>query len=110
MLRYLKEKESVSIMLKGTQKRMVVLRTADSSLFETAYFILRDAPTSDPPTPQHSMLEEANRILESNLTARTASAAKKAARARRRRSFLFFLLGAISGAAVCLLAALLLYW
>jgi hypothetical protein len=92
-------------MLKGTQKRMVVLRTADSTLFEAAYFVLRDTEKAD---TQSSVLEEANRILEKSFTPQNAKQTRRAARARRRRAALLFLLGMICGMALCVLAALLL--
>jgi hypothetical protein len=63
-------------MLKGAQKRMVMLRTADSSLFETAYFILRDDGDASADTKQPTMLEEANRILDQSFTPRTAAKGK----------------------------------
>jgi hypothetical protein len=51
-------------MLKGAQKRMIVVRTTDSKLFEEAYFVMRhDACHGG----QTDMLQEANRILEMSL-------------------------------------------
>lgn len=50
-------------MLKGAQKRMIVVRTTDSKLFEEAYFVMRhdtDHGGGDRP----DLLAEANRILE----------------------------------------------
>lgn len=47
-------------MMRGTQKRMVVVKTAESNYFEEAYFVLRrgcSAAGSD-------MVNEANRIIE----------------------------------------------
>lgn len=58
-------------MLRGSQKKMIVVRTRDSRLFEEAYFVMRrDADrvgggTKD--TDELDMLWEANRILESSL-------------------------------------------
>lgn len=47
-------------MLKGAQKRMVVVKTQDSRIFEEAYFVMRtDTPASDT-----DMVGEANRIIE----------------------------------------------
>lgn len=53
-------------MLKGAQKRMIVIRTRNSRLFEEAYFVMRrDLPEST----RHGsdMLGEANRIIERSL-------------------------------------------
>lgn len=58
-------------MLRGSQKRMIVVRTRDSRVFEEAYFVMRRG--ADKPGIQNSdadeldMLWEANRILESSL-------------------------------------------
>lgn len=70
-------------MLKGAQKRMVMLRTADSSLFETAYFILRDDGNASADTKQPTMLEEANRILDQSFTPRTTGKGKNGGRLQR---------------------------
>ena len=51
-------------MLKGYQRKLVMIRTKDSSIFESAFFILRST------TPREErggdMITEANRILEDN--------------------------------------------
>ena len=50
-------------MLKGYQRRLIMMPTKGSPLFETAYFILRkDTDTKSP--NQNEMLCEATRILE----------------------------------------------
>ena len=53
-------------MLKGAQKRMIVIRTRNSRLFEEAYFVMR----RDLPEAAHhgsDMLWEANRIIERSM-------------------------------------------
>ena len=47
-------------MLKGAQKRMVVVKTQDSRIFEEAYFVMR----TDTPASNTDMVGEANRIIE----------------------------------------------
>lgn len=58
-------------MLRGSQKKMIVVRTRDSRLFEEAYFVMRrDADrgvTGAKDADELDMLWEANRILESSL-------------------------------------------
>lgn len=50
-------------MLRGAEKRMIVVRTRDSRMFEEAYFVVR--PEADREIGDGSdMLREANRILE----------------------------------------------
>jgi len=53
------------MMLKGYQRRMIMMPTKGSSLFETAYFVLRHEVAEKQPT-QNEMLCEAMRILEEN--------------------------------------------
>lgn len=48
-------------MLKGAQKKMIVIKTGDSKLFEEAYFVIR----KDTPGSCSDMVGEANRIIES---------------------------------------------
>jgi hypothetical protein len=47
-------------MLKGAQKKMIVIKTEDSMLFEEAYFVIRRGAD----TRGGSIVEEANRIIE----------------------------------------------
>ena len=47
-------------MLKGAQKRMIVVKTADSRLFEEAYFVMR----ADTSPSGEDMVYEANKIIE----------------------------------------------
>ena len=49
-------------MIKGAQKRMIVLKTADSAVFEEAYFVLRRENNCG----EGDMVTEANRIIESS--------------------------------------------
>lgn len=47
-------------MLRGCQKQMIVLQTEESSVFESAFFVLR---RENPPVGVDDMLAEANRII-----------------------------------------------
>ena len=53
------------MMLKGYQRKLIMMPTKNSPLFETAYFILRNETEKHPPRP-NEMLYEASRILEEN--------------------------------------------
>jgi len=91
------------LMLKGCQRKMIMMPTRDSSLFETAYFVLKDEAESRRPAKQE-MLFEAMRILEEN------SLSGKPPAYARRHLVLAFLYGLFSGAlllAVVLLLRLL---
>ena len=48
-------------MIKGAQKKMIVIKTADSEVFEEAYFVLRREKLA----VEADMVREANRIIES---------------------------------------------
>lgn len=47
-------------MLKGAQKRMIVVKTNESRVFEEAYFVVR----REAETERMDMLAEANKIIE----------------------------------------------
>ena len=85
-------------MIKGAQKQMIVLRTADSRYFDEAYFVLRkELPT--PHTTTGEMVYEANRILRDCIHALPAPVKPK-----KRGWVLFaigFLLGAVPFALLC---------
>ncbi len=49
-------------MIKGAQKKMIVIKTADSAVFEEAYFVLRRERLA----VEADMVREANRIIESS--------------------------------------------
>ena len=84
-------------MLKGCQKEMLILQTRDSTLFESAYFILR---RQAPPDGRADMVAEANRIIGAVPLRRESN---------KRRSLprvFWFLAGAILGAGVVALILL----
>lgn len=53
------------MILKGCQRKLIMVPTKSSPLFETAYFILRKETEEREPRP-NEMLCEATRILEEN--------------------------------------------
>ena len=52
-------------MLKGCQRRMIVVQGKDKSIFETAYFVLR-RESERRALRESDMLAEANRIINEN--------------------------------------------
>jgi hypothetical protein len=93
-------------MLKGAQKRMVVLRTATSSHFESAYFILKDDAPRDEGGQELSLLEEANRILDQSFAPPARGQRRERTFSRKQALLLFlfgFVIGALLGALVLLL-------
>ena len=89
-------------MIKGAQKQMIVLRTANSRYFDEAYFVLRrELPVQKGASGE--MLLEADRILREN-TADSHVGSRK-----RKRGLLFFCFGfLLGGGAAALLCWLLL--
>lgn len=87
-------------MIKGTQKQMIVLRTANSRYFDEAYFVLRREikPQKDRKT---DMLGEANRILQE-------SALSPSYLQKKRTGWIWFLAGLLPGAGVAALILILL--
>ena len=86
-------------MLRGAEKRMIVVRTRDSRMFEEAYFVVR--PEADRiERAESDMLWEANRILENSMAACKGEAADTPlplpVRALRRGA-VWFLAGLLSG-------------
>ena len=61
-------------LLKGSSRRMVVVRSNDSKLFEEAQFILREDHGE---MPLADLLEEANRIVEKSRFPAPRKAGKK---------------------------------
>ncbi len=87
-------------MMKGCQKKMIVMPTRDSSLFETAYFVVREEAEVRRPSAREMELE-AMRILEEN-----ALAGQSPSYARRHLWLAFsygLFLGALTLAVVLLL-------
>ena len=84
-------------MIKGAQKRMIVMKTADSEVFEEVYFVMRREPRGE----KINMLSEANRIIESCGGGR----AKKKSGAYKRALFslCLFLCGGLFGGALTIL-------
>ncbi len=81
------------MMLKGCQRKLIMMPTKSSPLFETAYFILRKETAERPPCP-NEMLYEAARILEEN------SLPVKRRTLKRRHLATAFAIGLIAGAVI----------
>ena len=88
-------------MIKGAQKKMIVMRTADSAIFEEVYFVMRNGKSCE----ERDMIEEANRIID-------CSGAKRKERKRdaSRTLIVFvcsFMGGSVIGAAITLAVMLI---
>lgn len=80
-------------MLKGYQRRLIMVPTKSSPLFETAYFILRKETEQRNPRP-NEMICEATRIIEEQ----SVNAKKKSL--KKRHLAMAFGLGAALGALI----------
>lgn len=78
-------------MLKGVQRKLIMLQTHGSDLFETAYFVLREDAAGHRPD-RNEMLSEARRIVEENSLARGKRDSEL------RSTLAIFVLGALLGA------------
>ena len=87
-------------MLKGAQKKMIVVKTGDSKVFEEAYFVVR----SDALCSGGDMVDEANKIIDS------CGAKKKEKRIKNISlpiiSICAFMGGSLFGGAIAFLVAL----
>ena len=97
-------------MIRGAQKRMIVVRTRDSRVFEEAYFVMRREAEGDGASEQ-DMIREANRILERSLPRDrlTPPPPTQASPTARHGGFFWFTAGLISGGSVTGILWLLTY-
>ena len=83
-------------MVKGIQREMVMVRTAQSELFEMAYFILRS--DTEKKYGSKSIIYEANSIVSAICADGAREKEKKKRRSQRRAGALWFLSGVLAGA------------
>ena len=95
-------------MIKGCQRKIILVEGAESSLFETAYFVLRKGAETQ--EKSHSdIMKEANRIIEGRLPSDMHRIRRRERIFKRLKYCAFFFGGAISGGgAVALALALIL--
>ena len=96
-------------MVKGYQRRVVFLKNTGSEVFDEAYFVISESDGAAKRS-KRSMVEEATRIIEENLSGEgKLSARGPAARAGAffKLRAIPFLLGAAISSGVCLLVFLL---
>ena len=95
-------------MIKGTQKKIIVVKNPKSRIFDEAYFVVRsDGGKSALLNVTHDdMVSEANKIIARSLTPEDPGPEKKRENSRRTR-LLWYLFGAASSGALFLLFSLL---
>ena len=84
--------------VKGTQRKMIVVRTADSELFDEAYFILRKDNSRYGSASEGSMIDEANRIINKSVLSHERERGRSAAISVR--ELLFYIGGLVSGSGI----------
>ena len=88
-------------MLKGAQRRMIVVKTQDSKMFEEAYFVLKKENVT---VQGKDMVSEATRIIRQSAGQHTPEAPKKLPW----QTWVGFAVGVLSGSGVTLAICLLL--
>lgn len=83
-------------MIRGVQRKIIVVKGEKNSVFESVYFLLRN-DLSEKTRSENDMLREANRIISENYSERKAKKAER--RKRIRRGLALFLIGILLGAA-----------
>ena len=69
-------------MIRGAQKKMIVIRTHDSRVFEEAYFVMRR--DGDLGTEESDMMDEADRIIRRSLAGHRESLSDRSPKRRLR--------------------------
>lgn len=92
-------------MIKGCQKKMIVLQKIDGKYFTEAFFVLRE--DCDLSARHADMVAEANRIVDESLHGVSARFARKKKQLSRAAALLYFSLGAASTGALSLVLFLI---
>ena len=87
-------------MLKGTQKKMIVVEGNTGSMFETVYFVLKRDAEESGRYREKDMISEANRIINEN----SIEPSLRRKRISTKMAAIFsFLLGTLTGATFLIL-------
>ncbi len=93
-------------MIKGCERKIILVQGAESSPFETAYFVLRKG--AEMQEKSHSdIMKEANRIIERRLPSEMFRARRRERICKRLKYCAFFIVGALSGGGTVALSWLL---
>ena len=84
--------------VRGTQRKMVVVKAQDSELFEEAYFILRKDLGHKQSASEDSMVLEANRIINKSVFSRERD--RHGGAGVTLKDFLFYVGGFVSGSGI----------
>ncbi len=92
-------------MIRGVQRKIIMVKGDKNSIFECVYFLLRN-DISDKTKSENDMLREANRIISQSASDKKRKKAER--RKRIRRGLALFLIGLILGVGA-MLCVLMLY-
>ena len=79
-------------MYTGTQKKAIVIKNTENSMFEAAYFILKDDFSH---ITESEMVREANKILKNNLIGGYFFAEQKNTKNKGKKGSFYFFMGAV---------------
>ncbi|MFA6948831.1 MAG: hypothetical protein WCQ72_07605 [Eubacteriales bacterium] len=93
--------QSYRLNCRGCQKRMLMLKSTGSELFDEAYFILNERFT-EAPCGEADMINEANRIISENLIVKSGAGTLSGDKTKTAplAALRWFICGALSGAGV----------
>ena len=88
-------------MIKGCQRRVIVVKGDDESMFECAYFVLKNDKNHDSPS-EGDMIAEADKIIRESGQITNKKATEKEKKDYK-KSFIPFSVGALIGSVIGLL-------
>ncbi len=86
-------------MIKGCQKKIIMINDTGSDIFEQAYFIIKDETKSEK-IGKTDMIREASRIIDENLLGAYFGKEKKIRKRKKACDTLMFSLGALCGSGI----------
>ncbi len=92
-------------MVKGTSRRVIVVRSPDERLFEQAIFLLRENALEGNEVTAQQVVKEAKEVADSYLR-RNTPARKKMQWLKRYSRYFWFLAGAVCSGVICWLAVM----
>lgn len=99
------------MVMKGCQKRMIVIKNTGSNLFDEAYFILNDNAVRSQSISEHDMVGEAARIIAENMIISDRSDKPQKRRSGGYELYMllrWYVAGVLSTALICVAIVLLL--
>lgn len=98
-------------MIKGCQRKMIMIRGGANEVFESAYFVIRPGRELTGDIKENDMVSEAVKIINGAISDTSTGQGKKQAKPRHAALWSIgkFLAGTVFGAGLALLIAVLLY-